>query len=107
MTIELAVSQQVTQQHGFVHAGAMTAAVDTACGYAAMSLMPPDTEVLTVEYKVNFMAPAHGDKLIAVGEVMKPGRTMTVCRGDVFMEDGDGSRKICATMLTTMIARQR
>lgn len=106
VTIELPTSDKVTQQHGFVHAGAQTAIVDSACGYAALSLMPPNHEVLTVEYKVNFMAPAQGAKMVAIGQVVKPGRTVTVCRGDVFMVDEAGGRKICATMLTTMIARE-
>lgn len=106
VTIELPASDKVTQQHGFVHAGAQTAIVDTACGYAAQTLMPPNYEVLTVEYKVNFMAPAQGINLVAIGQVVKPGRTVTVCRGDVFMVDAQGEQKICATMLTTMIARQ-
>ncbi|MEM7129897.1 MAG: PaaI family thioesterase [Chloroflexota bacterium] len=105
VTIELPVSDDVSQQHGFVHAGAMTAIVDSACGYAALTLMPPGTDVLTIEYKVNFIAPAQGIKLIAIGLVMKPGRTVTVCRGDVFMVDNDSTQQICATMLATMIAR--
>ena len=106
VTIELPVSSNVSQQHGFVHAGAVTTIVDSACGYAALTLMPPQSEVLTIEYKANFMAPAQGRKLVAIGGVVKPGRTVTVCRGDVFMVDEKDGQKICATMLATMITRQ-
>src|SRR5579884_3324004 len=99
--IVLPFREELTQQHGFLHAGIITAIVDNACGYAALSLMPPDTGVLTVEYKVNFMAPAAGGRFIARGRVTKPGRTLTVCTGDVFAER-DGAERLVATMLTTM-----
>ena len=72
-TIELPVRPDLTQQHGFVHAGIVTMIVDTACGYAAYSTMPPDAAVLTVEFKVNFISPAKGERLIARGRVLKPG----------------------------------
>jgi uncharacterized protein (TIGR00369 family) len=93
----------LTQQHGFLHAGVLTTIVDSACGYAALSLMPANTGVLTVEYKVNFMAPAAGERFVARGRVTKPGRTLTVCAGDVFAQQ-DGSERLIATMLTTMMA---
>ena len=93
----------LTQQHGFLHAGVITTIVDSACGYAALSLMPANTGVLTVEYKVNFMAPAAGERFVARGRVTKPGRTLTVCAGDVFAQQ-DGSERLIATMLTTMMA---
>lgn len=93
----------LTQQHGFLHAGVITTIVDSACGYAALSLMPTDTGVLTVEYKVNFMAPAAGERFVARGRVTKPGRTLTVCTGDVFAQRG-GEERLIATMLTTMMA---
>lgn len=93
----------LAQQHGFLHAGVITTIVDSACGYAALSLMPADTGVLTVEYKVNFMAPAAGERFVARGRVTKPGRTLTVCVGDVFAQQ-DGEERLIATMLTTMMA---
>lgn len=104
-TVELLVRPDLTQQHGFVHAGIVTMIVDTACGYAAYSTMPLDAAVLTVEFKVNFISPAKGELLIARGRVLKPGRTLTVCQGDVFALS-DGREKLVATMLATMIARE-
>ena len=76
--------------------------MDSACGYAALSLSAPETAVLTVEYKVNFLAPAKGDRLLARGEVVRPGSTVTVCKGDVVAYDG-GDEKVVASMLTTMM----
>lgn len=105
VTIELPFRSDLTQQHGFLHAGVVTMVVDTACGYAALSRMPDSAEVLTVEYKVNFLSPAEGEKLIARGRVLKPGRTLTVCFGAVHAEK-DGEEKLVATMLATMIARE-
>jgi len=100
--IEMPYRADLTQQHGFIHGGIVTAIVDSACGYAAFSLSTPDTAVLTVEYKVNFVAPAKGDRLVARGEVVRPGATITVCKGDVFAYD-DGKEKLVASMLTTMM----
>ncbi|MEK6300894.1 MAG: PaaI family thioesterase [Acidobacteriota bacterium] len=102
VVIELPFRSDLTQQHGFVHAGVITAIVDSACGYAALSLMPPDSGVLTVEYKANFVSPAKGEKFIATGRVVKPGRTLTVCSGDVVAVE-EGNEKIVATMLATMM----
>lgn len=101
--IELAVRRDLTQQHGYVAAGIVTAIVDTACGYAAMSLMPADAEVLTVEYKVNFISPARGERLLARGRVVKAGRTLSVCAGEVDALEG-AEPKLVATMLATMVA---
>ena len=100
--IEMPYRADFTQQHGFVHGGIVTAIVDSACGYAALSLSAPETAVLTVEYKVNFLAPAKGDRLLARGEVVRPGSTVTVCKGDVFAYEG-GDEKLVASMLTTMM----
>ena len=100
--IEMPYRADLTQQHGFIHGGIVTAIVDSACGYAAFSLSAPDTAILTVEYKVNFIAPAKGQRLIARGEVVRPGSTVTVCKGDVLAYDGD-EEKLVATMLTTMM----
>lgn len=83
----------------------MTTIVDNACGYAALSLMSPTAAVLTVEYKVNFLSPAVGDKLVATGRVLKPGRTLMVCLGEV-VAITEGREKPIATMLATMIARE-
>ena len=105
VTIELPVRPNLTQQHGFVHAGIVTMIVDTACGYAAFTLMPPSAAVLTVEFKVNFLSPATGEKLIARGRVIKPGKTLMVCLGEVYARNG-GEDKMVATMLATMIARE-
>jgi uncharacterized protein (TIGR00369 family) len=102
VVIELEFREDLTQQHGFVHAGVITAIVDSACGYAALSLMTPDSGVLTVEYKANFLSPAKGEKFIATGRVIKPGRTLTVCSGDVVAVD-EGKERIVATMLATMM----
>ena len=100
--IEMPYRADFTQQHGFVHGGIVTAIVDSACGYAALSLSAPGTAVLTVEYKVNFVAPAKGDRLLARGEVVRPGSMVTVCKGDVVAYDG-GDEKLVASMLTTMM----
>ena len=104
VTITLPFRADLTQQHGYLHAGAVTAIVDSACGYAALSLMPAGVEVLTVEYKVNFLAPAAGQMFVARGRVTKPGRTLTVCTGDVVAVGSDGGERHVATMLTTMMA---
>jgi uncharacterized protein (TIGR00369 family) len=103
--IELPFRSDLTQQHGFLHAGLVTMIVDTACGYAALTLMPVSAAVLTAEYKINFLSPAEGEKLIARGRVLKPGRTLTVCFGEVHAKK-DGKEKLVATMLATMIARE-
>lgn len=103
--ITLPFNDVLTQQHGFFHAGAITSIVDSACEYAALTLMPPSSEVLTIEYKVNFVAPASGEFVVAHGRVLKSGRTVTVCQGEVVAVK-DGMEKLCATMLATMISRQ-
>jgi uncharacterized protein (TIGR00369 family) len=103
--IDMPVRDDLTQQHGYVAAAILTAIVDTACGYAAMSLMPAGTTVLTVEYKVNFMSPARGERLLAHGRVVKPGRALTVCAGEVYAL-GDAAPKAVAAMLGTMVAVQ-
>lgn len=101
--IELPFSPALTQQHGFVHAGIVGVVVDSACGYAAYTLMPADSEVLTVEYKVNFLSPAQGETFVGIGKVIKPGRTLTVCGGEVWART-NGQRKLVATMQSTMIS---
>ena len=103
--IVLPFRSDLTQQDGYLHAGIVTTIVDSACGYAAFSLMSVDAAVLTVEYKVNFLAPAQGERLIARGRVTKVGRTLTVGSGDVFAVRGDQEHMV-ATMLATMMALQ-
>ena len=101
--IVLPFRDDLTQQHGFMHAGIITAIADTACGYAALSLMPTGTGVLSVEYKVNLMNPARGVRFIARGRVTKPGRTLTICLGEVFAQEGE-QETLVAIMLATMMA---
>jgi uncharacterized protein (TIGR00369 family) len=96
--IEIPTRTDLTQQDGFMHAGIVTTILDSACGYAAYSLMPAGTRVLSVEFKVNLLAPAMGKMITARAEVKRPGRTLTVCTADAFADD-----KLCATMLATMI----
>jgi uncharacterized protein (TIGR00369 family) len=103
--ITLPFRDDLTQQHGFLHAGAVTAIVDSACGYSALTLMPAGVEVLSVEFKVNLLAPAVGDRFVAVGRVLRSGRTITVCTGEVHAEQG-GSRKLICAMQATMIVSQ-
>ena len=100
--IEVPFSAGVSQQHGFFHGAVMGAIGDSACGYAAMTLTPAGAEVLTIEYKVNFLSPGRGERLIARGRVTKPGRTVTVCTADVFAVIG-GQEKLVATMLATIM----
>lgn len=105
--IALPFREDLTQQHGFLHAGIVSTIADSACGYAAYSLMPADAAVLTVEYKVNFLSPAQGDRMIARARVTKHGRTVTVSTCDVFAVT-DGRERIIATMLgTLMTVRER
>jgi uncharacterized protein (TIGR00369 family) len=90
-----------TQQHGFLHAGAVAAVLDSACGYAAYSVMPPDAEVLTVTYTINLLAPAAGQRFAVTGQVVRAGRTLVVCRGEAF---ADGADRPFAIMQATMTA---
>ncbi|QBX56414.1 PaaI family thioesterase [Nocardioides seonyuensis] len=100
--VTLSHRDEVTQQHGYIHAGATSAIADTAGGYAALTLMPPTSEVLTVEYKLNLVAPAAGDHLEAIGTVLKSGRTLSICRLEVFAVSDDG-RKLVAAGQQTLI----
>ena len=100
--IRLPYSERLSQQHGFFHGGITTTIADSACGYSGFTLMPADASVLTIEYKVNFLAPADGEFLIATGHVVKPGRTIIVCHADVIVRKG-GNERLCATMTETMM----
>lgn len=101
--VELPFHEALTQQHGFLHAAAVTAIVDNACGYAALTLMEPEVEVLSVEFKVNLLAPALGERFLAVGRVLRSGKTLSVCAGEVYAVQGTSRKLICA-MQATMIA---
>ena len=105
--IAIPYRSDLTQQHGYLHAGIVTTIADSACGYAAYTLMPPDSDVLSVEFKVNLLRPAKGNNFLAVAEVLKPGRTLTVVRADVFSIGEDDERQIIATMQGTMICLRR
>ena len=95
----------LTQQHGFIHAGMLSAALDSACGYAAYSLMPEGAGVLTIEFKINLLAPAKGQRFRCEGRVLKPGRTIVVAEGRAYAID-DGKEKLAATMACTLMALQ-
>jgi len=106
--IELDWAQALTQQHGFLHAGMVAAALDSACGYAAFTLMPADAAVLTIEFKINLLAPAQGERFRMEGRVLKPGRTITVSEGRAYALTG-AQEKLVATMgctLMTVTGRQ-
>jgi len=92
----------VSQQHGYVHAGVVSAIVDSAGGYAGFTLFPADSSVLTVEFKLNLLAPAAGTRLVAEGFVVKPGRTLAITRGEVHAEQ-DGERRLVALMQQTLM----
>ena len=95
----------LTQQHGFIHAGMLSTALDSACGYAGFSLMPADAGVLTIEFKINLLAPARGQRFRCEGRVLKPGRTIVVAEGRAYAIN-DGQEKLCATMQCTLMAVQ-
>ncbi|MCO5388536.1 MAG: PaaI family thioesterase [Desulfosporosinus sp.] len=104
--ILLPFRDNLTQQHGFLHGGIITTIVDTACGYAAFSLMPAGASVLSIEFKVNLLAPAKGERFLARGMVVKPGRTISVCSGEVFALGSEEPKKLVATMTATMMTLQ-
>lgn len=105
VTLELAFRKELTQQHGFLHAGIVTSVMDSACGYAALSLMEPGAGVLSVEFKVNLLAPARGDRFRAVGRVVRAGRNVTVVSGELRVVDADAqdSGALVAIMTGTMM----
>src|SRR5919107_1227360 len=103
--INLPFREDLTQQHGFIHAGIITTVADSACGYAAYTLMPAGSEVLSVEFKVNLLRPAAGDVFVAEARVLKAGKTLTVTRCDVYGEADGRERELVATLLGTMIRR--
>ena len=105
--ITLPYRKDLTQQHGYMHAGIVTTIADSAAGYAAYSLMPARAEVLSVEFKLNLLRPAQGEAFLARAEVIKPGKTLTVVRADVFGISGTGTRELVATLQGTMFCMAR
>ncbi len=102
--LALPFAPQFCQQNGFLHAGVVASIADSANGYAAYTLAPPETDVLAVEFKINLLAPAQGERFLACGHVLRPGRTLTVCQAQVFTT-GATERILIATMLSTLIVR--
>lgn len=104
IALEMPYDQRFSQQHGFMHAGVVTTALDSACGYAAYSLMAANAEVLTVEFKTNFMAPAVGDRFVLRAEVLKPGRVVTVAEAKAYAFKEAQPPKLIAAMTATLMA---
>lgn len=100
--IELPVREALTQQHGSVHAGALASVLDSAAGYAAFSLMPPDAAVVSVEFKLNLLEPARGERIVAEGRVVRPGRTIFACTAEAWATH-DGKRTLVAILQGTMM----
>ena len=100
--IALSPGPAVSQQHGFVHAGAVAAIADTAAGYAALTLMPPGAGVLTTEFKINLVAPASGERILARGRIVRAGRTLTLAQSEVFAENA-GREKLVALLTATLM----
>ena len=100
--IVLPFSDKILQQHEFIHAGAIATIADSACGYAALSVMPRDAAVLTTEFKINLLAPAKGERLRAIGRVVRSGKKLVITLGEVFVEEG-GARKQVALITATMM----
>lgn len=107
--VEIAItrSEQLLQQHGFLHAGVLTSLLDSACGYAALTCMPEGTGVMSVEFKVNLLAPAAGERFVARAQVLKAGRTIVVCRADAVAMDGEEERLVAAMQGSMMSVRGR
>jgi uncharacterized protein (TIGR00369 family) len=103
VVIGLPFASRLTQQHGFLHAGMVAAALDSACGYAAATLMPADAGVLTIEFKINLLAPAAGQRFRMVGAVVKPGRNVTFAEGQAFAIDAQSGDKLIATLTATLM----
>jgi uncharacterized protein (TIGR00369 family) len=104
VVLAMPFSAQLTQQHGFIHAGIITTGLDSACGYAAFSLMDESSAVLTVEFKTNLMAPAAGSRFRFAADVVKNGRTLSVCEGRAYAQPDGGDEKLVASMTATLMA---
>lgn len=105
--IDMPFGAELTQQDGYLHAGVVTALVDSACGYSALSLAAPGLEVLTVEYKVNFLTPALGERFVARGRVVRSGTTISVCSGEVVAVTGSTVKDIAVMLATIMVGPVR
>lgn len=106
--IEMPFSTALSQQHGYVHAGAITSLVDSACGYAGLTKAPPGFEVVTAEFKINFVRPALGERFLAIGRVQSSGKLLAVCTGEVRAFAGDGPEyKVIALMQATIVNVRR
>ncbi len=103
VSISMPFSEKLTQQHGYIHAGIISTALDSACGYAAFSLMPENAAVLTIEFKINLLSPAKGERFEALGRVKKTGRNITVTEGEFYAYEGE-NKKLVASMVGTMMA---
>jgi len=101
--IVLPFSAGILQQHGFIHAGAVSAIADTACGFAALTAMPREAAVLTTEFKINLLAPARGERLRAIGRVVRPGKKLVITLGEVFAEEGGASKQVALITATMMV----
>ena len=101
--IEMPFAEAFTQQHGFLHAGVISTALDSACGFAAYSLMPPEAAVLTIEFKLNMLSPGRGARFLFRGSVTKPGRTIIVADGQAYAFSAEGEARLVATMTATMM----
>lgn len=105
-SIELPYSKKLSQQNGYFHAGIISTIADNASGYAAYTLMEAEQSVLTVEFKINFMAPADGDKITAVGKVIKSGKTLNICQSEVYVEKGQ-KKTLCAIAQLTIMGLKK
>ena len=106
--IRFPFQERFSQQHGFLHAGIVATVLDSACGYAAYSLMPADAGVLSIEFKINLLAPASGDHFVARAKVLRPGRTVTVCQGSVFaIQKGSGETRVASMQASIMAVHNR
>ncbi|MGL4636174.1 MAG: PaaI family thioesterase [Beijerinckiaceae bacterium] len=103
VVIALPYAPNLCQQHGFLHAGVVSTILDSACGYAGLSAMPENSEVLTVEFKINLMAPAKGERFLAEGRVVKAGRTLTITQGEVVALEGE--KRTTVAMMTATLMR--
>jgi len=101
--IVLPFADHILQQHGFIHAGAVATIADSACGYAALSVMPADAAVLTTEFKINLLSPAKGERLRAVGRVVRAGKKLVITMGEVFADEGGVSKQVALITATMMV----
>jgi uncharacterized protein (TIGR00369 family) len=107
VAIRLPFRDDLTQQHGFLHAGAIASVADSACGYAALSMMPADAGVLSIEFKINMLSPAKGDAIVARGEVIRAGKRIMVCRADVYSTQSGDEKLVAAMQGTMMVVEDR